>query len=332
MSPTWEAVLLFIFYFVLRWVSSLRSLGIVLLGTSLVLITKAALVELGKDFYRIVVWYKLLKNGEFVLHTVHMERFYIDLIAYFFIVTVLFFPLYLIYGIVFMILGLVAGESEGAPDSHLTSKLWRKLGWVGYEYGRFLAPLLRIRPDELVYTSVRWPAKKWRYHCSVLLSILMTVTLLIISLAICIFSLFPILTFLLAGKHIAVFVVVIIEIFVTVYDIDLAHGFYERMLQSSFIIPIFLWLYLKISTRIGEETLQVMQMDNRCSKRERLMAKFYSKIPTSVEAAAIAKPANGRMLSFSELDDVHLHVQFIEEVEIVIKILDGNNHSNIENV
>lgn len=339
MSPKWESILLFIFYLALRWFAPLKSLAIVLLGTSLLLYTKVILVELGIEIYRLGSWFRLLKRGEFILPKIHMERFYVEIIAYFFIVPVIFFPLYLMFGVAFIILALVAGKSDGAqestPEPLVVSKMWRKLGWVGYEYWRFWPPLFRQGPTELDDVNIRWPSVKWRYYCSICLSIIMTLTLVLLTLGIVVFSLFiavSILTFLLGGKHITIFIVSAIEIFVTVYDLDLTHGFYERMLLSSYGIPLFLWLYLKISKRIGTEILKVMHVDSRCSKRGRSLAKFYSKVPTSFEKAAVtlSNDRNGGNLSFSDLNDLRLQVDFIKKDKIRVEILDGNDATNCE--
>lgn len=345
MSPKWEAVLLFIFYLALRWFPSLKSLGIVLLGTSVLLCTKNILVELGMDLYRLGLWFKLLKTGEFVLPTASLERFHVQIIAYSFLIGVIFFPLYLIFGVTYIILALIAGRSDrvSSADQELESdilwskKMWRKLGWIGYEYARFWPPLFRNGPTVINDVNIRWPIVKWRYFCSIVLSIFMTIVLMVIAIAFLAFSLLSmvsILTFLFGGMHIAVFIVSAIEILVTVYDIDLTQGFYEHILLSSFIIPAYLWLYLKISKRIGTEALHVMQMDNRCSKRGQLLAQSYSKIPSSFEEAAVtmSNDDDNRLVSFADLDDLHLQVKFIKQGEIHVKILDEIEYSNLSHV
>ena len=337
--PEWEAFLLFVLYFSLRWITKLKEFSTILFATAIMSIVKCISMKAGSLLYRLILWYTILCRKEYVYSNSERYGFTQHLYGLISFFALILFPIHLIATPFFLIYSYSVETDQTETN---------RMGWAVYHCCRFFEPLIR--------KIMKFPHKSEEcageicYQCEdhssfsrlkealkksspiilgpMLLLFVFLVPSLLLLTVVSIIEFVILCACLFIGSHLFVLLILVGEIFSEVLELNLSDGYYEKILAIMLVIPAIQWIHhlgLRILVERGLNFMKKLEYNGSKSIR---IVELFDAIPISVEQAALVLSGSCQQGCYANLSKEYLRlkISFQEEGESMFKaeILDKN--------
>ncbi len=270
-SPEYEAVLLLVIYAAIRWFKELRNQSVIILLSALAVIMKELLKRYGNCFLKFERWIGLAKDGYEIRYVADLSCF--ESITGFALIAPLvwFMPLYFL-SLPWSILYALSCE-EAHPDvSH--SAFWAKLGAFTYEKilaNKYMpAVFYDARREKAKMEQAQVSPTPATVHFLFFISILLA-----IPYGLSVFALLVVCY--ITGEHLSICVLVGLEIFTSVRNVDL--GKYEVFVGIGYLFPVITYVNFRFLKKLIPVTLAALKRDLGPSHRLSKMTEIYHAVP-----------------------------------------------------